>query len=45
MKEKAKKVYESPSMNVYEMSRTQILAGSDPSATTETYVNDGAPIW
>ena len=28
MKEKAKKVYEAPSMMVYEMGKTQILAGS-----------------
>ena len=33
MKEKAKKVYEAPSMMVYEMGKTQILAGSGQGET------------
>lgn len=46
MKEKSKKVYEAPSMMVYEMGRTQILAGSDPAATTEGYGTDSeSPLW
>ena len=39
MKEKAKKVYEAPSMMVYEMGKTQILAGSGQ-GNTENPVNE-----
>lgn len=35
MIEKAKKVYETPSMTVYEMGRTQILAGSGGDGGTQ----------
>ena len=34
MEKKEKKIYQSPIMTVYEIGRTQILAGSDPAATT-----------
>ena len=34
MTKKEKKVYEAPMMTVYEIGRTQILAGSDTAATT-----------
>ena len=37
MIEKAKKVYEAPSMKVYEIGRTQILAGSEYPTTREGY--------
>ena len=36
MTKKEKKFYESPTMTVYEIGRTQILAGSDPDATPAT---------
>ena len=45
MEKKEKKFYESPTMTVYEIGRTQILAGSDPAATTEDFENDGTPVW
>ena len=37
MEKKEKKIYQSPTMTVYEINSTQILAGSDPAATTEGY--------
>ena len=37
MTKKEKKFYESPTMTVYEIGRTQILAGSDPTCTTQGY--------
>ena len=37
MEKKEKKFYQSPTMTVYEISRTQILAGSDTATTTEGY--------
>ena len=45
MEKKEKKIYQSPIMTVYEISRTQILAGSDPAATTEGFENDETPVW
>ena len=45
MTKKEKKFYESPAMTVYEIGRTQILAGSDPAATTEGFENDETPVW
>ena len=46
MEKKEKKFYESPTMTVYEIGRTQILAGSDPAAaTTEGFENDETPVW
>ena len=45
MTKKEKKFYESPTMTVYEIGSTQILAGSDPAATTEGFENDGTPVW
>ena len=42
MEKKEKKFYESPTMTVYEISRTQILAGS---ATTEDFENDETLEW
>ena len=33
MEKKEKKIYQSPTMTVYEISRTQILAGSGQGAT------------
>ena len=45
MTKKEKKFYESPTMTVCEISMTQILAGSDPAATTEGFENDGTPVW
>ena len=45
MTKKEKKFYESPTMTVYEIGRTQILAGSDPAATNEGFENDGTPVW
>ena len=45
MIEKAKKVYEAPSMKVYEISRTQILAGSDPAAATTEGYNENDFNW
>ena len=44
MMKKEKKLYESPTMTVYEIGRTQILAGSP--ATTEGYGTDpDSPLW
>ena len=40
MEKKEKKFYESPTMTVYEIGRTQILAGS---GETETPVDKGDP--
>ena len=37
MEKKEKKIYQSPTMTVYEIGRTPILAGSDRAATTERY--------
>ena len=45
MTKKEKKFYESPTMTVYEIGRTQILAGSDPAATTEGYLVDDEFRW
>ena len=45
MEKKEKKFYESPTMTVYEIGRTQILAGSDPAATIEDFENDETPVW
>ena len=40
MIEKTKKVYEAPSMKVYEIGRSQILAGSNPAANNEDFGTD-----
>ena len=40
MEKKEKKIYQSPIMTVYEIGRTQILAGS---GETETPVDNGDP--
>ena len=41
MEKKEKKIYQSPTMTVYEISRTQILAGSGQGETeTETLVEE-----
>lgn len=40
MEKKEKKIYQSPIMTVYEISRTQILAGS---GETETLDDNGDP--
>ena len=40
MIEKAKKVYEAPSMKVYEIGRSQILAGSTAEGSTNPYGED-----
>ena len=47
MTKKEKKIYESPTMTVYEIGRTQILAGSDPATNTtlEGFDNDTTPVW
>ena len=45
MTKKEKKFYESPTMTVYEIGRTQILAGSNPAATTEGYLEDDEFRW
>ena len=46
MEKKEKKIYQSPIMTVYEISRTQILAGSDTAAaTTEGYNVDDDFEW
>ena len=45
MIEKAKKVYEAPSMKVYEIGRSQILAGSEYPATTEGYGTEDNVLW
>ena len=45
MIEKAKKVYEAPSMKVYEIGRTQILAGSEYPTTKEGYLEDEGVLW
>ena len=37
MEKKEKKFYESPTMTVYEIGRTQILAGSEYETTTEGF--------
>ena len=44
MEKKEKKIYQSPTMTVYEIGRTQILAGS-PAATTEGYLEDDDFRW
>ena len=45
MTEKAKKVYEAPFMKVYEIGRTQILAGSDTTTTLEDFESDTEVDW
>ena len=40
MIEKAKKVYEAPSMKVYEIGRSQILAGSTAGGSTNPFGED-----
>ena len=46
MTKKEKKFYESPTMTVYEIGRTQILAGSEYPTTTEGYGTDpDSPLW
>ena len=45
MTKKEKKIYESPTMTVYEIGRTQILAGSEYSTTTEGFGTDGDAEW
>ena len=45
MTKKEKKIYESPSMTVYEIGRTQILAGSEYSTTKEGFGTDGDAEW
>ena len=44
MEKKEKKIYESPNMTVYEIGRTQILAGS-PTATTEGFGTEENADW
>ena len=44
MEKKEKKFYQSPTMTVYEIGRTQILAGS-PAATTEGYNVENDFVW
>ena len=41
MEKKEKKIYQSPSMTVYEIGRTQILAGSTAGGSTNGYTEDG----
>ena len=41
MTKKAKKIYESPTMKVYEIGRSQILAGSTAGGSTNPYGDDG----
>ena len=45
MTKKEKKFYESPTMAVYEIGRTQILAGSEYSTTKEGFGTDGDAEW
>ena len=47
MTKKEKKVYEAPMMTVYEIGRTQILAGSPAATTTTTegYLEDDQFRW
>ena len=45
MTKKEKKFYESPTMTVYEIGRTQILAGSDADAKIEDYGEDTLVEW
>ena len=45
MIEKTKKVYEAPTMKVYEIGRTQILAGSDVSTKMEDFGDDTVVQW
>ena len=45
MEKKEKKFYQSPTMTVYEISRTQILAGSDPAAATTEGYNENDFNW
>ena len=45
MTKKEKKFYESPTMTVYEIGRTQILAGSEYSTTKEGFGTDGDAEW
>ena len=40
MTKKEKKCYESPTMTVYEIGRSQILAGSEYPASTEGYTEE-----
>ena len=45
MTKKEKKFYESPTMTVYEIGRTQILAGSDTTTTLEDFESDTEVDW
>ena len=45
MEKKEKKFYQSPTMTVYEISRTQILAGSDTAAATTEGYNENDFNW
>lgn len=47
MEKKEKKIYQSPTMTVYEIGSTQILAASDPTpaATIEGFGNDETLQW
>ena len=45
MTKKAKKVYESPTMKVYEIGRSQILAGSNASAQNNDFGEDPEFVW
>ena len=40
MTKKEKKLYESPSMTVYEIGRTQILAGSPAGGSTNPFLEE-----
>ena len=40
MEKKEKKIYQSPTMTVYEIGRTQILAGSGQGETEKLYEED-----
>ena len=46
MTKKEKKFYESPTMTVYEIGRTQILAGSEYDTTTEGFdTEENGVLW
>ena len=45
MEKKEKKIYQSPTMTVYEIGRTQILAGSDTTTTLEDFESDTEVDW
>ena len=45
MTKKEKKFYESPKMKVYEIGRSQILAGSEYPTTKEGYLEDEGVLW